>query len=421
MNYKPRFGPAYRFSLDAELGRRLKGKTEAQKEASRIRTAIDGGTFRRRAEVASTVPAATPDGVTLKAFGTTFFERRGKPASAGEKSYLARLSAFTPEGRPSLGETPIGTLTEDQIELFFALLKREGRAASTRNKYVQLVKPMFRWGVKKGYLMRNPVAESETIKREKHGKRSRRLVADVLDDTGKIVHEGEERRLLAVAGPHLQRLIIGALETGMRRGELLNLRWADLNLERKEITVRAETTKTRTARVLPMSSRLAGVLEMAHIALATVLNSGPAKGLNEAEQAALLARCYVFGDSAGLKVANVKRAWQTGVVKAHAHTPKWANSNAMTTELQKVFRAIDLTFHDLRHEAGSRLLEAGWPLHHVQEMLGHANVSQTSTYLNATRIGLQESMRRFDVERAVSKEIKPHHSNEAQEREALVN
>jgi integrase len=94
----------------------------------------------------------------------------------------------------------------------------EGRAASTRNKYVQLVKAMFRWGVKKGYLVRNPVAESETIKREKHAKRSRPLVADVLDDKGKIVHEGEERRLLAVAGPHLQRLIIGALETGMRRG-----------------------------------------------------------------------------------------------------------------------------------------------------------------------------------------------------------
>jgi len=38
-----------------------------------------------------------------------------------------------------------------------------------------------------------------------------------------------------------------------------------------------------------------------------------------------------------------------------------------------------------------------WPLHHVQEMLGHANVSQTSTYLNATRIGLHDSMRRFEV------------------------
>jgi Phage integrase family len=55
----------------------------------------------------------------------------------------------------------------------------------------------------------------------------------------------------------------------------------------------------------------------------------------------------------------------------------------------------NLHFHDLRHEAGSRLLEAGWPLHHVQEMLGHADLKQTSTYLNVTRVGLQDSMRRF--------------------------
>jgi len=72
----------------------------------------------------------------------------------------------------------------------------------------------------------------------------------------------------------------------------------------------------------------------------------------------------------------------------------------VTDESQQAFRAIDLTFHDLRHEAGSRLLESGWPLHHVQEMLGHANLSQTSTYLNGTRIGLQESMQRFDSTRA---------------------
>ena len=113
-----------------------------------------------------------------------------------------------------------------------------------------------------------------------------------------------------------------------------------------------------------------------------------------------MAGCYVFGDGAGLKVANVKRAWQTAVVKAHEHTPTWAKGNALAPESRQAFRAIDLTFHDLRHEAGSRLLESGWPLHHVQEMLGHANVSQTSTYLNATRIGLQESMRRFESPRA---------------------
>jgi hypothetical protein len=54
-----------------------------------------------------------------------------------------------------------------------------------------------------------------------------------------------------------------------------------------------------------------------------------------------------------------------------------------------------MRFHDLRHEAGLRLVEAGWPLHHVQEMLGDADLQTTSIDLNVTRTGLAESMRRF--------------------------
>ena len=71
----------------------------------------------------------------------------------------------------------------------------------------------------------------------------------------------------------------------------------------------------------------------------------------------------------------------------------------------------DLHFHDLRHEAGSRLLEAGWPLHHVQEMLGHADLKQTSTYLNVTQVGLQDSMRRFGTQplQAVASEPESEH------------
>ncbi len=83
---------------------------------------------------------------------------------------------------------------------------------------------------------------------------------------------------------------------------------------------------------------------------------------------------YVFGDAIGEKVSDPKKAW------------------AKTCERSGI---TDLHFHDLRHEAGSRLLEAGWPLHHVQEMLGHAALKQTSTYLNVTQVGLQDSMRRF--------------------------
>ena len=81
--------------------------------------------------------------------------------------------------------------------------------------------------------------------------------------------------------------------------------------------------------------------------------------------------------------------------KGTRYEPAWQKTG-LAPASRTALATIDLHFHDLRHEAASRLLEAGWPIHHVQEMLGHANLSQTSTYLHASEMGLQESMRRFD-------------------------
>lgn len=71
----------------------------------------------------------------------------------------------------------------------------------------------------------------------------------------------------------------------------------------------------------------------------------------------------------------------------------------LSEESRAALAVINLHFHDLRHEAGSRWLESGMPLHHIKEILGHANISQTDTYLNAGRVALQESMRRYDAAR----------------------
>jgi integrase len=134
--------------------------------------------------------------------------------------------------------------------------------------------------------------------------------------------------------------------------------------------------------VLPISARLAAVLTMA--------KTDPAG--HEYPTTA-----YVFGEL-GEKVHTSKRAWETCVLKAHGHDPVWRKT-ALAPESRAVLKAIDLHFHDLRHEGGSRLLEAGWPLHHVQEMLGHASLEQTSTYLNVRAGGLRESMQKLDAQR----------------------
>ena len=120
-----------------------------------------------------------------------------------------------------------------------------------------------------------------------------------------------------------------------------------MNLKRREITIRGERSKTRTGRVIPISARLLAVLEMA--------KTDPA-GQEFGPEA------FVFGDAIGQPVTDIKRAWETAVVKAHGHRPAWTRDNALCAASREAFRAANLTFHDLRHEAGSRLLEAGWPL-----------------------------------------------------------
>ena len=169
-----------------------------------------------------------------------------------------------------------------------------------------------------------------------------------------------------------------------------------MNLTRKELRIRAENTKTDQFRALPISSRLAGVLEMARTSPDTQLREAEGPGVSADDHGAAIAKSYAFGDLIGGKVDSIKRAWLTAGLKAHGYTPEWTSSNMLAGASRNEAQSIDLHFHDLRHEAGSRWLEAGWPLHHVQAMLGHANLSQTSTYLNATKTGLHHSMKRLE-------------------------
>ena len=385
-NFKPRGGVAYRFSLDGEVGYRVKGKTEAEKIAADFRAAINAGTFvlaadRRRLATAAPHPHA--GGVTLDVFATIYVEKHakvsGKKTWSNDQHMLAQLCAFAPPDGSRLGLKALAAVTEDDLEAFHVQLRAIGRAASTRNHYVQVLKASFRWAAKKGYVSRSPISEDSSLKRTKIAQRTRRLVPDALNADGTVKTAGEERRLLAAASPRLQSLIVAALETCCRRGELLSLQWADVSLSRGELTIRAEKAKDAESRVLPVSARLRPVLEMAR--------TDPAG--NDYKPTA-----YVFGEL-GLPVCDPKRAWETALLKANGHDPVW-NKTGLALTSRAALQVIDLHFHDLRHEGASRLLEAGWPIHHVQHMLGHASLDQTSTYLNATGVGLRASMRLSD-------------------------
>jgi integrase len=345
-SYKPRSGgPRYRFSLDVEFGRHVASKTEAEQIATDIRSAINAGTFRQGATVAPSSPPAQAASaiVTLDDFAPIYIDRAAKAsgkASWKDDAYLLATvrDHRTADGR-RLGEWPLGLITEDELEAFHAAQRTAGRAASTLNHLVQILKAAFRWATRKGYLARSPITDGSALRRAKMAQRRRRLLPP------------EEQTLLAVAGVRLQWLIIAALETACRAGELLALQWADVTMDKLTVLVRAfedGAKKTGCSRLLPMSARLAAVLEMARL---------------DPAGRPFPPTAYVFGEF-GHRQGRIKKAWETAVLKAHGHEPAWVNGSLAPTS-RCALRAIDLHFHDLRHEAGCRWLERGWPIHHV--------------------------------------------------------
>ena len=350
------------------------------RSSSAIRSARAFRTRReRRADSITAPPVVADSALTLRRLGEKFLDRysraRGKASIDDDGYMLAALCRFRPSNdEGALGDRPLTNFTADDAEQFLESLKAQGRAGSTYNHYRQLLLNLFRWGMRKGFIARNPMEFAE-LPRQPQAKRSRRIT------------DSEEAALLAAAAqhPHVHRLIFGALETGCRQGELLQLRWRDVNLDRQELRVRAEHAKDAEERVIPISARLHAVLQMARTA-------------PDGEE--LGAEAFVFGDATGAPITTFKRAWHATILHANGITPDWRGGHGkLTRACVEALRRIDLHFHDLRHEAGSRWLEGGMPIHHVKELLGHANIRTTDTYLNATRLGLRESMRKYEESR----------------------
>jgi integrase len=283
----------YRASLKRLLGHDIETKDDAKAELDKIRTAIrkerPANTDELRMMlrgVSPKAPQTKAEDITLEAFGRRYVERvsqvRERSKSWRDDQYMTQELAAFELDVVRLGDKPLAAVSGDDLELFMQNLRQKGRAASTRNHYVQLITSMFRWATKKGYLDRNPITEGTDLKRTRIARRHRRLEGD------------EEERLLASAHPRLQRLIVAAIESGCRQGELLALTWADVSLERGWIHVRAKNAKSDKFREIPISARFRSVLEMARHDPA-----GRAFGPHH----------YPFGNEIGQRTASPKKMW----------------------------------------------------------------------------------------------------------------
>jgi integrase len=247
-------------------------------------------------------------------------------------------------------------------------LPREAeRIAGNRN--LALLRALFNWAVLGELVPATPfkVGTVAAVKLVSEEARTRRL------------EHGEDVQLLIHAG-RLRDLITAALETGCRQGEPLSLQWRQIRVG--EVFLPAGKTKAKKTRRVPISSVLRDVL---------------AARRDDPDGEPLPANAYVFGDALGRRAKSIREAWAKTVLKAHGIVPLTDRKGGrLTAACRQQFKEIDLHFHDLRREAGSRWMDAGVPLSVIQKWLGHANIAQTSTYLAATGGGDADAMRRFE-------------------------
>lgn len=363
--------PRLRKSLDLVLEKHIDSKTVAADAAERLRIGMLDDTLPARTrELLGLPPSLKPmlEALTIRQLLHTYHERHLTATATHEKrayeigaiarAVLPRVDRTT----LALGDWLVADVTADTLERLRDVTSVRtshttgGPVAANRN--LRLLRAAFNWAIDKKLVTETPFLDGhrKTIKFKKEKARSRRLQGD----------EGD--RLLAACGPYLRLVVEAALETGCRRGELLSMQWHQVTLgSRPEVWLPEGKTKTAVARRVPISARLKALLEMRRTALQTAYEL--------AEDASLPDAVYVFGNELGQRHGAIKTTWRTACARA---------------------RIQDLHFHDLRREAGSRWMEAGVPMATIQKWLGHANISQTSTYLATTTAGEHEAMRRFD-------------------------
>lgn len=201
------------------------------------------------------------------------------------------------------------------------------RSIATVNRELTVLKRMLSIAHREGWILKHPFSGSDTIISPSDENKRTRVLS--YDEEDLLLDACDERR------EKLRVIIICALDTGMRRGEIFSLRWRDVDLTNKRINIQAMNTKTLRSRSVPISDRLLSELS--------------AMPRNDA-----VSRVFGITDT-------VKRSWATA---------------------KRIAGIKDLKFHDLRHTCATRLVQGGLPLPEVSRILGHTSIVTTFRYAN---------------------------------------
>ena len=166
----------------------------------------------------------------------------------------------------------------------------------------------------------------------------------------RFLTEDEEESLLSRCKGYLLAILITALNTGMRKGEILSLRWTQI----RNGFIYLSKTKTNEGRQIPINDTLNSLFQ----SLPRHIKSD-----------------YVFCDKDGKPYQEVKRSFNTALRKAGIE---------------------EFRFHDIRHSFASRLVMRGAGLKAVQELLGHKDIKMTLRYSHLSEDFKKDAVKLLD-------------------------
>lgn len=261
---------------------------------------------------------------------------------------------------PLIGPRQLAKVTPQEIQSLIRDRQRYGLAPQTVRHILALLRMAFDQAVRWGMIARNPATETVPPKVEKF--------------EGEILDRDQSRRFVEAArDDRLEALWVLAITTGLRKGEILGLRWPDVNLDEGEI------------RVSRSMQRIGGRLQLVELKTArsrrTVLLTEDTVSALRRHRARQLEERLI----AGSRWQEFRLVFSStiGTPVDGAHLSIFLNRLLATAALPKV------RFHDLRHSAATLMLGEGVSARVIADTLGHSDVSTTLRIYAHVRPSLQ--------------------------------
>ncbi|MFL5628161.1 MAG: tyrosine-type recombinase/integrase [Ktedonobacteraceae bacterium] len=299
----------------------------------------------REQEQGALVPASKQ---TVKQFLEYWLEEVHKQ-KIKQSSYIKYRKALNYHILPALGHIHLQKLTAEHIDTFYAKLLKQGKSPKSIKDIHGIVHVALQYAVKRKRLSKNVANDIDLPRMERYS-------SHVLD-------KDQARRLLEVAkGSRLETLLIVALATGMRRGELLALRWSDVHFDIRSLHVQRTVDRVKNVGYVesePKTKRSRRTIMLPQFVIDALMRHRMQQVEVSLQAENLwvdrdLVFCNMVGDF--LYPDNVSADFKKLVGKAGLPP---------------------MRFHDLRHSAATILLAMGVHPKVVQEILGHTQISIT--------------------------------------------